>query len=396
MRFNRGFALLIAAALMLPAGTALAADAAKAPDAGLKPPAVTVVKAERREIVAATIVVGTLVARDEVMVAPEVDGLAIVDILVEEGDRVERGQVLARLNRAALEVQLAQNTAQIAKADAVIAQAKALIADADAQRQQAKSSLGRTQSLRATGFSTAEVFDQKVAASRSADAKLDQQRDLLNVQLADKQSIQALREDIMLRLARSEIKAPRAGIVSRKNAKIGAMAPMAGSPLFHIIADGAIELEAEVAETDLTRIQRGQPAAVTLAGVVEPAAGTVRLVLPEVDKAARVGKLRIAMKDSSRLTIGTFARASVETARRAGLTVPLSALTFSRDSATVQTIVAGAVVTRPVTIGLISGTKAEILSGLDENDVIVARAGSFLREGDQVRAVEVSNAEKRS
>ena len=391
----RAVLIIAAAALTAASGAALlapglprAADAAKASQPqGPKPPAVTVVQPERREIIAEVTVAGTLVPREEVMVAPEVDGLTVTEILVEEGDRVERGQVLAKLNRAALDVMLSQNNAQIARADAAIAQAKALIADADAQRQQAKSSLGRTQSLRATGFSTAEVFDQKIAASRSAEARHEQQRDLLNVQLADKKAIEAQREDVLLRMSRAEIKAPRAGIVSRKNAKLGAMAPMAGNPLFHIIADGAIELEAEVAEVDLARIRRGQPASVTPAGAAKPAGGTVRLVLPEVDKASRLGKLRIALSDSSGLAIGAFARASVETARRSGLTVPVSAITFARGSASVQAVVDGAVASRPVTVGLISGARAEIESGLAESDVIVARAGSFLRDGDQVRGI---------
>ena len=70
------------------------------------------------------IVTGNLVAREEVLVAAQIDGHAIEEILVEEGDSVEKGQVLARLSRAMIDTALAQNAAQIARADAAIAQAR--------------------------------------------------------------------------------------------------------------------------------------------------------------------------------------------------------------------------------------------------------------------------------
>ena len=117
-------------------------------------PVVTTVTVAPREIVDRAIVSGTLVPRDEVLVAAEVDGLRIVEVLAEEGDRVEKGQVLARLSREMLDTQLAQNRATIARAEAAIAQGRDGIEQADAAAQEAALSLARAQALLKTGNST--------------------------------------------------------------------------------------------------------------------------------------------------------------------------------------------------------------------------------------------------
>ncbi len=210
-----------------------------------RPPSITVTPVRRGEIVASVIVAGTLVARDEALVVPEVEGLAIVELNAEEGDRVEKGQVLARLNRSALDVSLRQNGAQLQRVNATIAQARAQIAEAEANRVQTANALGRAQTLRSEGITSADVLDQRVAAARGAEARLNVARETLASAEAELASTQAQRAEIELRIARSEIKAPTAGVVSRRGARLGAIASSAAAePLFRIIADGAVELEA--------------------------------------------------------------------------------------------------------------------------------------------------------
>ncbi len=114
-----------------------------------------------------------MVARDEVLVSPEVDGLAIVELLAEEGDRVKEGQVLARLSRVTLEVQKTQNEAQQQRAEAGISQARAQIAEAQANLVQAQNAFDRTKTLRETGNASVEQFDQRASAARGADARLN-------------------------------------------------------------------------------------------------------------------------------------------------------------------------------------------------------------------------------
>lgn len=107
------------------------------------PPAVTVQPARERTFVQRLFVSGSLVARDEAMVGAQIDGLRVVELLAEDGDRVAKDQVLARLDRSQLDALLAQNDAALARADAAIAQARNQIEQSDAMRAQAAADLTR-------------------------------------------------------------------------------------------------------------------------------------------------------------------------------------------------------------------------------------------------------------
>ncbi len=114
---------ILALTVLAPSGLQrprLAVEPASVPDPAALGPAVTVVSAARREIVERAVVTGTLVPRDEILVAPEVEGLRITELLVEEGDRVAQGQVLARLSSEMIATQEASNVAAIARAEAAI------------------------------------------------------------------------------------------------------------------------------------------------------------------------------------------------------------------------------------------------------------------------------------
>ena len=113
----RSLALLAALALAFPT-LARAEDKAPVAAAAPKPPSVTVVPAERRELVARVSVTGTLVPRETVVVGSDIAGLRIEALLADEGDRVEAGAVLARLSTDMIEVELAQNASQVSRSDA--------------------------------------------------------------------------------------------------------------------------------------------------------------------------------------------------------------------------------------------------------------------------------------
>ena len=141
-----GKLLLCAALLGLPASTIPPAPPTRRPVATPKPPSVSVATAAAGTLAETILLTGTLVARDEVMVGAEIDGLAITELLAEEGDKVTRGQVLARLSRDMLDAQFAQNAASISRALAAIAQAKNQIAEAEATARQADAAFARARS----------------------------------------------------------------------------------------------------------------------------------------------------------------------------------------------------------------------------------------------------------
>jgi HlyD family secretion protein len=349
-------------------------------------PAVTVARAVEREMVERAVVTGTLVPREEVLVAPEVEGLRIVDLLVEEGARVEQGQVLARLSRDILETTLSQNTATLARAEAGIAQARSQIAQADAAQTEAAQALERTRALMRGGNTTEVQLEQRISAARVAEGRLAAARDGLRIAEAEKRSAEAARREIEVRLAHTEIKAPLGGVISRRNARLGATATAAGDPLFRIIANGEIELEGEVTETQLRRIREGAAAEIAL-DRGETTRGRVRNVFPEVDRATRLGTVRISLGSDPSLRIGSFARGTVELARRTGVAVPLTSVIYGAEGAVVQVVVDDKVQSRPVQTGLSAEGFVEVLSGVAAGEFVVAKAGSFLRSGDRVRPV---------
>lgn len=353
-----------------------------------KPPSISVRRVATAEIVDSTIVSGSLVAREEINVAPEVDGLNIQEVLVQEGDTVVAGQVLARLSKVSLEIERSRLNAQIARWDAAMAQSRASIAEAKASQDEAAKALVRAKQLRRSQTVSGAVLDQRESSADVAAARVDSAGRALDAAAADKASIAAQLADLEIRVDRTEVKAPSAGVITRKVARVGAVAGMAGGPLFTILAGGEVELEAEVPEAVLPKLNPGQSVKVTPTGFEKPIDGSIRMIMPEIDAQTRLGKVRISLPGDARLRLGSFSRATIEIGRRQGLEVPVSALSFDGGSNFVQVVVDGIVRSRLVKVGLVARGKAEILTGLIAGEDVVERAGSFLRDGDKIVAIK--------
>ena len=354
-------------------------------------PLVTVVEAARREIVETTVVTGTLVPREEVLVTPEIDGYRITEVLVEEGARVERGQVLARLSRDLIEHQIAQQAAAVAKAAVAIPQAQSNIDEAEAAQTEARLAYDRARQLLQSGNTTAVVMEGRTTARRQTESRLSHARKGLAAAEAELAQARAMLGELELRRARTEIRAPEAGIVSRRTARVGMTVSAASEPLFRLIAHGEIELEGEVIETVLPRLREGSPAFITIGG--ERIAGSVRAVYPEVDRATRLGKVRIKLRPDPRLRIGTFASGGVELARTEGVSVPLASIRYgAAGRSTVLVVANGVVEMRDVGTGLMDEHAVEIRNGIEAGEQVVLKAGSFLQSGDRVRPAQTERA----
>ena len=374
----------LAAAVVL----ALAAAPVAAQDApGPVLPSVTVTEAVKAEVVGRVPISGTLVPRDEVLVYPQVSGFNIETIEVEVGDRVTAGEVLATLNRRTLAAQLAAADAELLRAGAAVRQAGSQIESAKASQTQADSALERSENLRTSGTLAQATLDQTIAAAETARAAVANAEDGLAVAQAQLQQASAQRDIATLNLEQAEIKAPVAGVVSGRNGKVGAIAASAGDPVFTLIEDGAIEVEAEVIETALGRIAHDDPVDLTIAGV-GTAQGNIRLIAPTVDPVNRLARVRIAIDDTPPLRTGLFASGWIITDRRTALTVPATAVLIDAVGAYVLTVADGAVARRAVTVGLIWQDRREIVAGLSPGDTVIARAGAFFRDGDRVNPVD--------
>ncbi len=182
------------------------------------------------------------------------------------------------------------------------------------------------------------------------------------------------------------IQAPVAGLIASSTAVIGALASPRGEALFSIIARSEFDLVGQVPTEYLARLAVNQTARVKILGVGE-VDGKVRRVAPTVDPNNQLGQVFVGLTTNRRLFVNSSGRAMIKTGESCGVSVPLTALLYGPAGTVVQVVRRARVETRRVEVGLMSGGQVEIRDGLAEGDIVVARAGATLREGDPVRPV---------
>jgi hypothetical protein len=184
------------------------------------------------------------------------------------------------------------------------------------------------------------------------------------------------------------LKSPAAGVVLRTTAAVGkTSSPMDIEPLFRIAIDGEVELEAEVPSGRVPEVSPGQLVRVVLPDSRE-ISGRVRLAPASIDRKTQLGRARISIDGYSQLRYSVFARAVINADRSCGIAVPRSAVTYRTGGTSVQVVHNGVIETRGVQVGLHSDSDIEIRKGLNEGDLVVANAGTSLRDGDKVTPVE--------
>ena len=367
-------------------------DAAVAPaKTGAGNPVVTVFLAQKKPIAANLIVTGSFAAGELVLVSPQVEGLAITDILAEEGDAVKKDQVLAKLSASSIDIKILQTQATIAKNDTSIKQANNQIEQAKINNDRAQADLNRTKKLRSTGVATVEQFDQRQAAADLTNAQFQSAELALDSSKGDRLGLDAQMQDLQLQKSRTEIKAPVDGFISRRTAQVGGIASASKDAMFNIVANSTIKLLAEVAESDLPKVHIGQKATIVVNGMSKAINGEVKLIGREVNETTRIGIAHIRVEEGTKIPLGSFGRATIALAASDGVVLPLTAVTFGEDGPTVQIVENSKVTVRKVITGLVSTSEIEITNGLKEGESVVARAGTFVRDGDTVTAVKLTD-----
>ena len=355
-------AVLLASALtglLLPA---VQAETAAPPTPEIVLPAITVTKVATRTVEDHILASGLIAPVEQVAVVPLIEGQPIESLNAEVGDTVTAGQVLAKLSTATLTLQQSQLQATLAAAQSNAAEAK-------------RTAL-RTAALLAQGSASNAANDQAQAALTAADAQVT--------------SVQAQLDTVNLQLSRTEVKSPVAGLITARNAQIGALASAQSGPMFLLTRDGALELRADVSEADLPRVQTGQTATITLAAGTPPLSGTLSLVEPSIDLATRLGRARITLDTPDQVRAGMFAEADILVASHTAIAVPVTAVGSEGDETTVMTVKDGVVHRTVITTGIRDGGWVEVLTGLAEGDQIVAKAGAFVTDGDKINPISAA------
>jgi HlyD family secretion protein len=380
-------ALLASAALPTVAVAPGMAAQVAAPANAPTPPSIRVVTAETRDVVERLSVTGTIVAREEANAGTDLNGMTVNQLNADQGDHVTKGEVLAVLDRSSLDTQLAQSDANRLQAEASVAQTESQIADAEVAVRQAGEALDRASALHKKGFATQADLDNAVNAKDSATAKRETAKRALAWSRSQIAVIEAQEKSIRIQIDKTEVKAPGDGLVLARNATLGGVVSSQGGPLFRIALNNEFELAADIPETALPKLSEGMPVRISVAGWQVPVEGKIRLISPEVNQTSRLGMIRISLPSDPAPRVGNFARAEIETLHRRGIAVPISALIYSDTDAFLQKVVNGKVSTVPVKLGARADGYVEVLSGIAAGDEVVARAGTFVADGDMVTPV---------
>jgi HlyD family secretion protein len=301
---------------------------------------------------------GNIAAWQEASVGAEISGLRLAEVRVDVGDWVKRGQLLASFATETVQSDLAQARATVAEAEATLAEAAA-----NAQR---------ARDMQASGMLSAQAITQMLTAERTAQARLDAQRAMLDSQ--------------QLRLQQTQVLAPDDGVITLRTATVGSVvAP--GVELFRMIRQGRLEWRAEVSASELARIKPGLAVSLTPVGGA-PISGKVRRIAPTVDAQTRNGIVFVDIGATGGAKPGMFARGEFDLGGASGLTLPQTAVLL-RDGFSYVLIVGAdsKVALKKVSVGRRSGDRVEIVDGLDANARVVAAGGGFLGDGDLVRIV---------
>ena len=184
-----------------------------------------------------------------------------------------------------------------------------------------------------------------------------------------------------------EVTAPAAGVITFSSTVIGAMASARGLPLFQIAERGEMELIAETPANTLQSLAVNQPAKIKVVGLDDELTGKVQRLSSAVNPTTQLAQIHLTIANDPRLRVGAFGRAIIDLGQRCGLGVPLSAVLYGAGGAVVQVVRDNRVETRRVSVGLISAGQAEIRDGVSKGEMVIARSGAFVRDGDRVRAV---------
>ena len=350
---------LLALALALVFGRA---GGSKAPTAAEAAPLVSVHAPGLSAVTTRVTFTGAIVARYDMPIGVEGEGGRIAAVLVEVGDKVKRGQVLARLDNAVAAPQAASLRATLEQY-----RAEARFAEADYRRAASVAA--------SVGAVSREEVERRQSQMATSAARLK----AAEAQLAESEA----------RLGRMDIRAPADGLVLTRTAEAGQSATPGGPPLFRLGRDGAVEMRGQVSEQDLPQLALGQAAEVRLTGVAAPFAGKVRLLGAVIDPQTRLGEVRVALAPHPDLRPGAFARADVMVARGMHPVVPQTAVLA--DAQGNYVLVVGPdnrVARRTVRFGGAEAGGIAIAAGLEGNERVVTTAAAFLREGELVRIAE--------
>ncbi len=323
-------------------------------------------------IVAEVMGTGTLESRVPATISPKISGL-VTQVLVDQGDRITKGQLLATLYDGDLRQQVA-----IAKAELALATAIVNRSGTDIVRTEATALLTRTELTRVTQLqksSSASVYELDVATERSAVAEADVKRAQLAKVEAEKAVIKAeasLRY-YQERLADTQITSPFEGLVVRRSREQGDVV-VPGSEILQIISTEQMWVSAWVDETAMASVAAGQPVRVVFRSEPDkPYSGTLTRLAPLADRETREFLVDVTVKDLPKTwAVGQRAEVYIQTAKKdQALLAPQAAIVWRKGKPGLFVSDGGHVRWRDVALGLRGTESVEVTKGLTVGEMVI-------------------------
>ena len=323
-------------------------------------PTVTVVVPGRTTVQGTISATGTLAARREMPVGVAGEGGQVVSVLVEPGQWVGAGQVLAVIDRSVQVQQAASQSAQIQ-----VARANADLAEANYQR-------------------ALKLVDKGFVSK----ADVDRLRATRDAQLAQVRVASAQAGVLGAQMRRLNVVAPAAGLVLERRIEPGQVVSAGSGVLFRLAKGGEMELKAQLGETDLAALNPGVPADVVPVGSKKTFTGQVWQIAPVIDPASRQGTARIALAYAPELRPGGFASVSIKSGTVVAPVLPESAILSDGQGSYVYVVGPdNKVQRRPVKQGQVTPQGIIVNEGLAGTERVVLRAGGFLQPGETIKPV---------
>lgn len=301
---------------------------------------------------------GEVSAWQEAIVGAEVSGVRLQETLVEIGDVVNKGQLLARYNEDMLRARLARLDAALAEAEATDVRAQADLDRADRLEQTA-------------AVSRQVIEDYRTGAAVSA------------AQLA---SVRAQREAQALELAHARVVAPDDGVISSRSATLGGVSTM-GEELFRLVRQNRLEWRAELPADAMPRLQSGATAELAGPGG-ETVTGTLRQLSPTVNPRTRNGIAYVDLPVDSGLAAGMYVSGRFLLTSSEALALPQTAVVLRDGNQYLVRIDDQQRARRiKITTGRRHAGQVEILEGATRDQRFVKAGGAFLSDGDRVDIV---------
>jgi HlyD family secretion protein len=335
------------------------------------PLTVELAKAYKTPLAAEITVVGNLIGDATVSVVPRTAG-RLQDVSVKLGDRVNRGQRIARIEDFEI-------VEQVKQAEAAQEVSLATIRQREADLQLAETNVERSRSLFERQLLPKQTLDDNEARYQAALAQLDLAR-------AQTTQSKARLDELRINLANTVITSPVNGFVAKRNVDPGAFVSQQ-APVADVVDITRVRLVANVVEKDLKELQSGNSASVEVdAFPGEKFTGRIARVSPVLDPATRTAPIEIEIPNSEfRLKPGMYARVGITTqAKKEALVLPASAVVDLGGRRGVFQLQNDVAVFRTVQVGTEQGSVVEILAGLNEGDQVISTGAGALRDGDRV------------